>query len=120
MAEKVKQLTNEKGVDVVLESVGTKTWKDSVNMLRPYGRIVIAGTTSGKITTQDISDVYYLHLSILGSRMGYPHEFEKILELVNQGKLKPIIDSIFPLKEAATAQKKLENGQFVGKIVLEV
>lgn len=116
----VNKLTNGEKVDVVFESVGAKTWNTSLAILRPHGRVVIAGTTSGAEACQDLSDVYYYQQTILGSRMGKKGEFEKVLKLVETGKLKPIIDKVFPLKEADKALKRLEESKQMGKIVLEI
>ena len=116
----VKNLTSGLGVDVVFESVGEKTWSMTLAMLRSFGRVVIAGTTSGDMGTQDLSDIYVRQLSIFGARMGTKEEFEKVLELVAAGKLKPIIDKTFPLKGAAEAQGRMAEGKHFGKIVLEI
>ena len=120
VADEVKKMTGSLGVDVVFESVGEKTWDTTLAMLRPYGRVVIAGTTSGDTGTQDLSYIYVRQLSILGARMGTKEEFKKILELVSAGKLKPIIDKVFPLKAAAEAQRRMIEGKHIGKIVLEI
>src|SRR3989338_1505917 len=96
--EVVKKITDNQGVDVVFESVGEKTWNTSLSILKTYGRLVIAGTTSGDMGTQDLSDIYVRQLSIFGARMGTKEEFEKVLEIVAAGKLKPIIDKTFSLK----------------------
>ncbi len=116
----VKKLTKDRGVDVVFESVGAKTWETSLMMLRPYGRVVIAGTTSGDIGTQDLSEVYYRQLTIYGTRMGTKAEFQKVVKLMQAGKLKPVVDKVFPLKDAAKAQKRMEESKHTGKIILEV
>ncbi len=116
----IKKLTDGLGVDVVFESVGEKTWNTTLAILRPFGRVVIAGTTSGDMGTQDLSDIYVRQLTILGARMGTKEEFEKVLELVSAGKLKPIIDKVFPLEKAKEAQRRMEEGKHIGKIVLEV
>lgn len=116
----VSKLTNGEKVDVVFESIGAKTWNTSLVILRPHGRVVIAGTTSGAIASCDLSDMYYYQQTILGSRMGTKEEFEKILKLVESGKLKPIIDKVFPFKEADRALKRLEESKQIGKIVLKV
>ncbi len=116
----IKNLTNGLGVDVVFESVGEKTWAMTIAMLRPFGRVVIAGTTSGDMGTQDLSDIYVRQLSIFGARMGTKEEFEKVLEIVAAGKLKPVIDKTFPLKDAAEAQGRMAEGKHFGKIVLEI
>lgn len=89
-------------------------------LLRPFGRVVIAGTTSGDTGTQDLSDLYVRQLSIFGARMGTREEFEKVLELVVAGKLRPIIDKTFLLKDATEAQRRMVEGKHVGKIVLEI
>ena len=116
----VKKMTSGLGVDVVFESVGEKTWNTTLSILRFSGRVVIAGTTSGDIGTQDLSDIYVRQLSIFGARMGTKEEFEKVLGLVSAGKLKPIVDKIFPLKEAAEAQRRMVQGNRIGKIILEI
>ncbi|MBI2640738.1 MAG: zinc-binding dehydrogenase [Candidatus Sungbacteria bacterium] len=116
----IKNLTSDLGVDVVFESVGEKTWSTTLAMLRPFGRVVIAGTTSGDMGTQDLSDIYVRQLSIFGARMGTKEEFEKVLELVAAEKLKPIIDKTFSLKDAVEAQKRMVEGKHLGKIVLEI
>lgn len=89
-------------------------------MLRPFGRVVIAGTTSGELGEQDLSDIYVRQLSIFGARMGTKEELEKVLTLMANGKLKLIIDNVYPLKKAAEAQKRMAAGKHLGKIVLEV
>lgn len=120
LVEQVKKLNDGVLVDVVFESIGAKTWARTLAMLRPYGRVVIAGTTSGEVASQDLSDVYYYQHTILGSRMGTPEEFEQVLKLVEQGKLKPTIDKVFPLKEFVEAEKRLEESKQMGKIVVEI
>lgn len=116
----VNKLTKGEKVDVVFESIGVKTWNTSLAILRPYGRVVIAGTTSGAVASQDLSDVYYYQHSILGSRMGTKEEFEEVLKLIIAGKLKPTIDKVFPLKEANKALKRLEESKHFGKIILKI
>mgnify|MGYP001614591955 FL=1 len=116
----VRKLTNERGVDVVFESVGAKTWNTSLMMLHPYGRVVIAGTTSGDMGTQDLSEVYYRQLTILGARMGTKADFENVVELFANGKLKPVVDKVFALKNVAEAQTRMAEGKHLGKIVLEI
>ncbi len=118
--QQIQELNGGVLVDVVFESVGAKTWVRTLAMLRPYGRVVIAGTTSGAMASQDLSDVYYYQHTILGSRMGTPNEFGQVLKLVELGKLKPIIDKVFPLKDFVGAEKRLEESKQMGKIVIEL
>ncbi|MBI3577542.1 zinc-binding dehydrogenase [Candidatus Gottesmanbacteria bacterium] len=116
----IKKLTNNEKVDVVFESIGAKTWNTSLAIVKPQGRVVIAGTTSGALASQDLSDVYYYQQTILGCRMGTKEEFGHVLKLAETGKLKPIIDTVFPLKDADKALKRLEESKQMGKIVLEI
>jgi NADPH:quinone reductase-like Zn-dependent oxidoreductase len=120
VVHEVQLLTNGLGVDVVFESVGEKTWQQSIAMLRMLGRLVIAGTTSGDNGAINLSDLYYKQLTILGARMGTKEEFEKVLSIMESGTMKPVIDSVFPLEKSAEAQRRMEEGKHVGKIVLEV
>ncbi len=115
----INKITNNDKVDVVFESVGTKTWNTSLAILRPHGRLVMAGVTSGATASQDLSDIYYYQQTILGSRMGTKEEFKQVLKLVESGKLKPIIDKIFPLREIDRAIKRLTESKQFGKLVLE-
>jgi len=118
--EKVKELTDDKGVEAVFESVGEKTFSTSLAMLRPYGRVVVIGATSGEKVSFELSQFYPQQLSIIGSRMGTKQEFEEVYKLLVEGKLKPIIDSTFPLEDASLAQERMEKSNHLGKIVLEV
>lgn len=116
----VDRLTKGEKVDVVFESVGRATWNTSLTILRPHGRVVIAGTTSGPIASQDLSDIYYYQHTILGSRMGTKGEFEEVLKFVSEGKLKITVDKVFPLKDFRKAIKRLSDSKQTGKIVLAV
>lgn len=120
VVEYVEKITNKERVDVVFESVGAVTWNTSLAILRPHGRVVIAGTTSGAVASQDLSDIYYNQHTILGSRMGTKEEFEEVLKLVESNKLRPTVDKIFPLKEADKALQRMKESKQTGKIVLEV
>ena len=120
VVEKVKELTGGKGVEVVFESVGEKTFNDSLAMLKPYGRVVVIGATSGEKVSFELSQFYPQQLSIIGSRMGTKQEFEEVYKLLVEGKLKPIIDRTFPLEEAVSAQKRMEESNHLGKIVLKI
>jgi NADPH:quinone reductase-like Zn-dependent oxidoreductase len=120
VVDQVMSLTNQKGVNVVFETVGKKTWPDTIKVLAFGGRVVIAGTTSGDMGSQDLSEVYYRQLTIHGSRMGNKQEFEQVLKLVSRKKLKPVIDKVYPLKDARKALEKMDQGKHLGKIVLKI
>lgn len=108
------------GMDVVFESVGAKTWDRTMAMLRPLGRVVIAGTTSGDQTQLDLSNLYFNQFTVLGSRMGNAAEFAEVAQLVSAGKLAPVIDSTFGLSDFRQAINRLADSRQFGKIVVEV
>ena len=89
-------------------------------MLKPYGRVVVIGATSGERVSFELSKFFPQQLSIIGSRMGTKQEFEEVYKLLIEGKLKPVIDTTFPLKDAVLAQKRMEESNHLGKIVLEI
>ena len=118
--EAVRKLTGKRGVDVVLEHVGTATWDDSVASLARGGRLVTCGATTGYDAKIDLRFLFSRQLSILGSYMGTKDEFATVLKLVATGKLKPVVDRVFPLQECRLAHEYLESGAQFGKVVLKV
>jgi len=116
--EEVKRFTKGKGVDVVFEHIGPATWMGSLASLAKGGRLVTCGATSGPKTEIDLRFLFMKQLSILGSYMGGDGELRKVLRLVSQGKLKPVVDSILPLSEARKAHERMESRDLFGKIVL--
>jgi NADPH:quinone reductase-like Zn-dependent oxidoreductase len=118
IADEVKRLTNKRGVDVVFEHVGTAVWEACFDSLATYGRLVTCGATSGPLVTLNMQALYGRQRTILGSFMGGKGELLEALKFIGQRKLKAVIDSTFPLSEAAAAQRKMESGNFFGKILL--
>jgi len=116
--EEILGLNGGVGVDVVLDSVGS-TWPDSIRVLRKGGRLVAFGGTGAAEATVPLRVAYLSWISILGTTMGSPDDFRALLRLLDEGTLRPVIDSTFPLAEAAAAQARLE-GDHLGKIVLSV
>ena len=114
----VRRITVRKGVDVVFEHVGKATWERSLLALRRGGRVVTVGATTGYDPPTDLRHVFYRSLSVLGSTMGSKGELFRVLELVEEGKLRPVLDRALPLARAAEAHKLLENREQFGKIVL--
>lgn len=113
-----RELTGGRGLDCVVETVGKDTWAKSLHSLRRGGRVVTCGTTSGAFVEQDIRYLYRQHLSILGSSMGTHREMRSILDLIGQGKLRPVIHSVLPLREAAEAHRTLAARAQFGKVLL--
>ncbi len=118
--DEVRRLTGKKGVDVVVEHVGKATWDSSVKALSKGGRLVTCGATSGAEVTTDLRYVYNREITIYGSFMGSKGEVLKVVELCRQGRLKPVVDSVYPLEDAKTAQIRMENREHFGKMVLTV
>ncbi|HEY4818598.1 MAG TPA: zinc-binding dehydrogenase [Candidatus Acidoferrum sp.] len=118
--DEVRRITNKRGVDVVFEHVGTATWDDSLASLALAGRLVTCGNTTGYDAKLDLRFLFTRQLSLLGSYMGVKSELHTIMKLVAAGRLKPIVDRIFPLQEAAAAHAYLESGQQFGKVALRV
>ncbi|MDV3243803.1 MAG: zinc-binding dehydrogenase [Nitrososphaerales archaeon] len=118
--EEVRRVTGKRGVDVVVEHVGKATWDKSVKSLAKGGRLVLCGATSGAEVVTDLRYVYNRELSIFGSFMGSKGELLKVVELFKAGKLRPVVDSVFPLARAREAQERMERSEHFGKIVLTV
>jgi NADPH:quinone reductase-like Zn-dependent oxidoreductase len=107
-------------VDVVVETVGQATIDHSIKSLKPGGRCVISGSTSGHQATIDLRRVFFLQQEIVGSTMGTRDELEALLALCADTGLRPVIDSTYKLADARSAFERLESGDVFGKIVLEV
>lgn len=118
--DEVRRITNKRGVDVVFEHVGTATWEESLGSLAPSGRLVTCGATTGYDARVDLRILFSRQLSLLGSYMGVKSELHTVMKLVAAGRLKPIVDRVFPLAEAAAAHAYLEAGSQFGKVVLHV
>ena len=116
----VWELTGKRGVDVVLDHVGAATFKDSIRTLRKGGRLVTPGATSGPLAEVDLRYVFWRQASIYGSTMANHHEFEEVMKLVFMGRLRPVVDRIFPLEEAREAHEYVGRGAQFGKVVLQV
>jgi NADPH:quinone reductase-like Zn-dependent oxidoreductase len=118
--EEVRRITNKRGVDVVFEHVGIATWDDSLASLAASGRLVTCGATTGFDAKLDLRFLFSRQLSLLGSYMGTKSELHTVMKLVASGKLRPIVDRVFPLAEAAAAHAYLESSSQFGKVVLRV
>ena len=118
--EIVRENTNRNGVDIVFEHVGAATWSKSIDSLTHGGRLITCGTTTGSETDFDIRLLYRRQLSLMGSFMGSKGDLLHLLKFVNSGQLKPVIDSVYPLKDANKAHELIENRQHFGKVILKV
>jgi NADPH:quinone reductase-like Zn-dependent oxidoreductase len=108
------------GVHVVVEHIGEATWQRSLQCARPEGRIVVCGATSGPNPPAALHRIWWKQLTVLGSTMGTRADFEGVYELIAAGRLRPVVDSVFPLADAAAAHERMERGEHFGKIVLTI
>ena len=118
--KEVYKLTNKRGVDVVFESVGAATWLKAIRALRRGGRLVTIGATTGPNPQEEIRQIFWKQVDILGSTMSNQREFREVMKLVLRGELKPVIDVVLPLERAQDAHARLAKGEQFGKIVLTV
>jgi zinc-binding alcohol dehydrogenase/oxidoreductase len=116
----VLDATDGQGVDIILDSVGMPTFEDGLKLLSPGGRMITYGATGGSGVKIDVRLVYSRYISIIGTTLGSPWEFEQVLSMLESGRIKPVIDRVFPLAEAANAQQYLDAGEQFGKVVLQI
>lgn len=111
--------TEKRGVDVVVDNVGS-TFMSSLRALRKGGRLLTVGNTAGPKIEIDNRYIFSRHLSIIGSTMSTLREFRAVMDMVVAGKLRPVLDRRYPLRDAANAQERLGKGEQLGKITLEI
>jgi NADPH:quinone reductase-like Zn-dependent oxidoreductase len=116
----VRRLTGGRGADVVVDSVGERTWADSLRALRRGGRVVVCGATTGPSASFDLRRLFWNQWSLLGSTMGGRGEYAEIVRLAHQGRLWPVVDRVVPLADGVAAYERLQRGEQMGKLVLEV
>lgn len=116
--KEVRRLTDKRGVDVVVEHTGQATWEGSVRSLVWGGRLVTCGATSGFEAKFDLRMLFFKQLSFLGSTMGSRAELFTILDHMNAGRLRPVVDRVMPLAQIREAHRVMESREQFGKIVL--
>lgn len=116
--KQVKKLTGGKGVDVVFEHTGSATWPGSISSLKKNGRLVTCGATSGYDARTDLRQVFYRHLTILGSFMGSKAELLAAMKFIASGQIRAVVDQTMPLDEARRAHELMEDRAQFGKLVL--
>lgn len=105
-------------VDAVMETVGEATWAHSLKSLRPGGTVVVSGATSGATPSADLQRVFFLQLTVVGSTMGTRDELRRLLQLCATRGVRPLIDSVLPMTDAADGVARMVAGDVVGKVVL--
>ncbi len=120
VAARVKALTGGRGVDVVFEHIGPEVWEACLHAMAKGGRLVTCGATTGGEVKLDLRYLFSRQLTLKGSYMGTRAELLAAAALIGQGKLRPVIDRVYPLRDARAAQEQLLSRQVFGKIVLKV
>ena len=117
-AQAVVGMTGGEGPDVVIDSVGGETLAKCIEFIKPGGRIALYGATTGLPKTVDLRRIFWKQLDICGSTMGTQEEFAAMLKLYEDGSIKPVVDKVFPLCDAAASHERMEEAGQFGKIVL--
>ena len=120
VVQAVKDATDGRGADIVVETVGEATWERSLAAAAQEGRVTVCGATSGHSPPARLYRLWWKQLSVLGSTMGMPADFEGAYELIRSGKARIHVDSTYGLAEAAEAHERLESGAQFGKVVLTI
>ena len=119
-AKRVRELTGGAGADIVFEHIGPETWQGSMASLGKAGRLVVCGVTSGPSVELDLRPLFMHQQSVHGCYLGTRSELEHVISLVEHGALRPVVDSVSPLEEAAAAQQKMLDRGVFGKLVLRI
>jgi NADPH:quinone reductase-like Zn-dependent oxidoreductase len=120
VAATVREATDGHGADIVVEHVGEATWKTSLQVAAPGGRVTVCGATTGPNPPANLHRIWWKQLTVLGSTMGTQEDFRGAYDLVASGRAKPVVDQVFPLEEAAAAHVRVEAGRQLGKVVLKI
>ena len=116
----VREATQGRGADIVVEHVGEATWRTSLDVAGRGGRVVVCGATTGPNPPAALHRIWWKQLSILGSTMGTGEDFAGAYGLVAAGRALPVVDEVFPLEQIRTAHARLEAGEQLGKVVLRI
>lgn len=120
LGKTIRAMTDKRGVDVVIDSVGEATWPQSLVALGRRGRLVSCGGTSGPMVQVDLRRMFWNQWTLMGSTMGNDAEFDAITEFFRHGSLQPPVDSVWPLAQAPEAYARLQSGQQFGKVVVQL
>lgn len=120
IGREVRAQTGKRGVDVVVDTVGTETWAQSLGALGRRGRLVTCGGTSGHLVETDVRRLFWNQWTLMGSTMGSDTEYDAVVAEFLAGRLKPVIDSAYPFEKSADALARLAGGEHFGKVVVRI
>jgi NADPH:quinone reductase-like Zn-dependent oxidoreductase len=112
--------TGRQGVDVVVDNVGAATFFSSLRSLRKGGRLLTVGNTSGPKLEIDNRFIFLRHLNIIGSSMGTTSDYVQVMKLLFDGRLRPVIDDIYPIQDGQQAFQRLQDGEVMGKLIIDI
>ncbi len=113
-------MSGKRGVDLVVDNVGEATWGSSLRALAKGGRMVVVGGTTGYNAVTPVNLIFSKHLRIIGSNMGTPDDFNAVMQQVWAGRIRAVVDEVFPLENYPQALERLRTGEGFGKIVLKI
>jgi len=116
--KKIRELTNKRGVDVVVDYIGADTWVRSLRSARRGGRVLTCGATTGFAPQTDLRQIFFRQVQVIGSTMGSQRDFLDVMKCVFRGQLKPVIDRVLPLREVRRGHELVEERAVFGKIVI--
>ncbi len=119
-AQRIRQETGKRGVDVVVDYIGKETWVKSLRSLSRGGRLVTCGATTGYNPEEDLRHIFFRQLEVIGSTMGSRNELMAPLKLIWAGRMKPVVGAVYELKDLAAAHRAMEERRVMGKIVIKV
>lgn len=117
--KRIRDLTNRRGVDVVVDYIGAETWVQSLRSARRGGRVLTCGATTGFAPQTDLRQIFFRQVQVFGSTMGSHREFLDVMKCIFRGQLKPVIDRVLPLQDAREGHELIERRAVFGKIVLK-
>jgi len=120
VGKEIRARTNKRGVDVVFDTVGEKSWTQSLVALGKRGRLVTCGATSGPMVQMDVRRLFWNQWDIMGSTMGNDSEFDAIANEFRAGRLTPLVDSVYDISQGRQAFERLQSGHQFGKIVVRI
>ena len=120
IGREVRAQTGKRGVDVVVDTVGTTTWAQSLGALGRRGRLVTCGGTSGHLVETDVRRLFWNQWTLMGSTMGSDAEYDTVIAEFLAGRLRPVVDSVHELESAADAFRRLDSGVHFGKVVVRI
>jgi NADPH:quinone reductase-like Zn-dependent oxidoreductase len=120
VAREVRAHTAGRGADVVVDNVGEGTWEESLRALARGGRLVTCGATAGPKVVTDMRRVFWHQFTIMGSTMGNAAEYREVVRQLGEGRLRPIVDRVYPLGQARAAFERLQKAEQMGKICVEI